>query len=199
MIGGVALRVTSPVLVGRVAEAAQLWAAFERAVAGSPATVVVAGEAGVGKTRLVSELLARARARGAGAGRRLPGRGRGGGRLRADGGGAAPARRAAGAGGAGAGACRRASRAGPAGARAGRARRVSILTRRIGRGRDHGRARAGPAIRAAAGGAAPAGRARRGAAGGRGPALGRPVHQEPAGLPGPQSAGRGGAGADLLQ
>src|SRR6266540_4106173 len=58
MIGGVALRVTSPVLVGRVAEAAQLWAAFERAVAGSPATVVVAGEAGVGKTRLVSELLA---------------------------------------------------------------------------------------------------------------------------------------------
>src|SRR6266545_4309348 len=77
MIGGVALRVTSPVLVGRVAEAAQLWAAFERAVAGSPATVVVVGEAGVGKTRLVSELLARARARGAGAGRRLPGRGRG--------------------------------------------------------------------------------------------------------------------------
>jgi predicted ATPase len=65
MIGGVALRVTSPVLVGRVAEAAQLWAAFERAVAGSPATVVVAGEAGVGKTRLVSELLARARAHGA--------------------------------------------------------------------------------------------------------------------------------------
>src|SRR6266508_1694870 len=65
MIGGVALRVTSPVLVGRVAEAAQLWAAFERAVAGSPATVVVAGEAGVGKTLLVSELLARARAHGA--------------------------------------------------------------------------------------------------------------------------------------
>jgi len=31
MIGGVALRVSSPVLVGRAAEAAQLWAAFERA------------------------------------------------------------------------------------------------------------------------------------------------------------------------
>src|SRR6266508_4459863 len=103
MIGGVALRVTSPVLVGRVAEAAQLWSA-------------------------AAWTWAR------------------GGRLRADGGGAAPARRAAGAGGAGAGACRRASRAGPAGARAGRARRVSILTRRIGRGRGHGRARAGPAI-----------------------------------------------------
>jgi DNA-binding CsgD family transcriptional regulator len=65
MMGGVALRVSSPVLVGRDAEAAQLWAAFERAQAGSPATVVVAGEAGVGKTRLVTELLARVRARGA--------------------------------------------------------------------------------------------------------------------------------------
>src|SRR5215470_17356484 len=65
MIGGVALRVSSPVLVGRAAEAAQLWAAFERAQAGSPATVVVAGEAGVGKTRLVSELIARVRAQGA--------------------------------------------------------------------------------------------------------------------------------------
>ncbi len=62
MIGGVALRVSSPVLVGRGAEAAQLWAAFGRAQAGSPATVVVAGEAGVGKTRLVTELLARVRA-----------------------------------------------------------------------------------------------------------------------------------------
>jgi predicted ATPase len=65
MIGGVALRVSSPVLVGRAAEAAQLWAAFERAQAGSPATVVVAGEAGVGKTRLVSELIARVSAEGA--------------------------------------------------------------------------------------------------------------------------------------
>src|SRR5215813_2720414 len=65
MIGGVALRVSSPVLVGRAAEAAQLWAAFERAQAGSPATVVVAGEAGVGKTRLVTELITRARAQGA--------------------------------------------------------------------------------------------------------------------------------------
>jgi predicted ATPase len=62
MIGGVAPRVSSPVFVGRAAEAAHLWAAFERAQAGSPTTVVVAGEAGVGKTRLVSELLARVRA-----------------------------------------------------------------------------------------------------------------------------------------
>jgi DNA-binding winged helix-turn-helix (wHTH) protein/DNA-binding CsgD family transcriptional regulator/tetratricopeptide (TPR) repeat protein len=49
--------VSSPVLVGRDAEVAQLRAALERAAAGQPATVVVAGEAGVGKTRLVAELL----------------------------------------------------------------------------------------------------------------------------------------------
>ena len=65
MIAGVALRVSSPVLVGRAAEAARLWTAFERAQAGSPALVVVAGEAGVGKTRLVNELLGRVRAQGA--------------------------------------------------------------------------------------------------------------------------------------
>ena len=65
IIGGVALRVSSPVLVGRAVEAARLWAGFERARAGSPAVVVVAGEAGVGKTRLVIELLGRVRAQGA--------------------------------------------------------------------------------------------------------------------------------------
>ena len=59
MIGGVALRVSSLVLVGRAAEAAQLWAAFERAQAGSPAPVLIAGEAGVRKTRLVTELVGR--------------------------------------------------------------------------------------------------------------------------------------------
>ena len=57
MIGGVVGRVSSPVLVGRDAEVAQLRAALERAAAGQPAIVVVAGEAGVGKTRLVAELL----------------------------------------------------------------------------------------------------------------------------------------------
>ena len=87
MMGGVALRVSSPVLAGRAAEAAQLWAAFERAQAGSPATVVVAGEAGVGKTRLVTELIGRASASApcARARRGLPGRGRVSGRLRAAG------------------------------------------------------------------------------------------------------------------
>ena len=57
MIGGVVGRVSSPVLFGRDAEVAQLRAALERAAAGQPAIVVVAGEAGVGKTRLVAELL----------------------------------------------------------------------------------------------------------------------------------------------
>jgi DNA-binding CsgD family transcriptional regulator len=61
MMGGVALRVSSPSLVGRAAETALLWAAFEHAQQGSPATVLVAGEAGVGKTRLVTELVSRVR------------------------------------------------------------------------------------------------------------------------------------------
>jgi predicted ATPase len=53
MIGGVVGRVSSPVLVGRDAEVAQLRAALERAAAGRPAILVVTGEAGVGKTRPV--------------------------------------------------------------------------------------------------------------------------------------------------
>jgi DNA-binding CsgD family transcriptional regulator/tetratricopeptide (TPR) repeat protein len=65
MIGGVARRVSSPVLVGRAAEVARLNAALERAAAGRPAILVVAGEAGVGKTRLVAGLLGRAGERGA--------------------------------------------------------------------------------------------------------------------------------------
>jgi DNA-binding CsgD family transcriptional regulator/tetratricopeptide (TPR) repeat protein len=46
-------------VVGRDAEAAQLWAALERAAGGRPAIVLVAGEAGVGKTRLVTDLVGR--------------------------------------------------------------------------------------------------------------------------------------------
>src|SRR5919204_833733 len=65
MIGGVVRRVSSPVLVGRAAEVAQLRAALGRAAAGEPAVVVVAGEAGVGKTRLAAELLHDAAERGA--------------------------------------------------------------------------------------------------------------------------------------
>jgi predicted ATPase len=43
-------RVSCPVLVGRDGEVARLRAAIERAAAGQPATVLVAGEAGIGKT-----------------------------------------------------------------------------------------------------------------------------------------------------
>jgi DNA-binding CsgD family transcriptional regulator/uncharacterized small protein (DUF1192 family) len=50
----------SPVLVGRQAEFAVLDGALERAIAGEPTTVIVGGEAGVGKSRLVHELSRRA-------------------------------------------------------------------------------------------------------------------------------------------
>ena len=65
MMEVVAQRVSSPVLVGRAAEAARLGAAFERAAAGQATVVVVAGEAGVGKTRLVAELADQVRRQGA--------------------------------------------------------------------------------------------------------------------------------------
>jgi predicted ATPase len=58
-------RVSCPVLVGRDAEVARLQAAIERAAAGQPATVLVAGEAGIGKTRLVAEVLGHAAGLGA--------------------------------------------------------------------------------------------------------------------------------------
>jgi len=52
-------------LVGRGAELARLTAAVERARAGSPAAVLLSGDAGVGKTRLLTELCRQARARDA--------------------------------------------------------------------------------------------------------------------------------------
>ncbi len=54
-------RVSSPILVGRREALQQLESAFERARRGEPGLVLVAGEAGIGKTRLVSELVARLR------------------------------------------------------------------------------------------------------------------------------------------
>src|SRR3954469_12099800 len=56
-----ARRVTSRRLVERERERMPLWAAVERAGAGDPSVVVVVGEAGVGKSRLVQDLLERAR------------------------------------------------------------------------------------------------------------------------------------------
>jgi DNA-binding CsgD family transcriptional regulator/tetratricopeptide (TPR) repeat protein len=57
-------RVASPTLVGRVEELQVLEAARRRAADGEPAVVLVGGEAGVGKTRLVAELTARCAADG---------------------------------------------------------------------------------------------------------------------------------------
>ena len=54
----------SPVLVGRRAESEVLSNALSRAIAGEPATVLVGGEAGVGKSRLVQELVGHARDEG---------------------------------------------------------------------------------------------------------------------------------------
>jgi predicted ATPase len=54
-----------PTFVGREAESARLAAARDRAAAGVPAVVLVGGEAGVGKSRLVGELVAGSRAVGA--------------------------------------------------------------------------------------------------------------------------------------
>ncbi len=48
-------RVASPELVGRERELAELESALRRAEAGEPAMVLVAGEAGIGKTRLVRQ------------------------------------------------------------------------------------------------------------------------------------------------
>jgi len=55
----------SPVLVGRAEHLAVLDAALDRTRQGEPSTMLIGGEAGIGKTRLVDEFAARASARGA--------------------------------------------------------------------------------------------------------------------------------------
>jgi DNA-binding CsgD family transcriptional regulator/tetratricopeptide (TPR) repeat protein len=62
--GQVATRVTSSTFVGRSAELAELDAAFSEAAGGRASMAFVAGDSGVGKTRLVDELAARAKAAG---------------------------------------------------------------------------------------------------------------------------------------
>ena len=64
-MGVLATRVTSTRLIGRTAELAELEAAFAAASDGHPSIAFVAGESGVGKSRLASELSARAKDRGA--------------------------------------------------------------------------------------------------------------------------------------
>jgi DNA-binding CsgD family transcriptional regulator/tetratricopeptide (TPR) repeat protein len=63
MMEDMGLRATSPVVVGRDEEVARLTHALDVVVNDGPLTVLVAGEAGVGKTRLVEGLVAEARRR----------------------------------------------------------------------------------------------------------------------------------------
>jgi DNA-binding CsgD family transcriptional regulator len=65
MLADVEPRMSSPVLVGRSGQLAVLEAALGDVRGGSPAAVIVGGEAGVGKSRLAGEFAGRSRAAGA--------------------------------------------------------------------------------------------------------------------------------------
>ncbi|MGV9693883.1 helix-turn-helix transcriptional regulator [Streptomyces sp. NPDC003444] len=65
MLGSVETRSVSPVFVGRAGELGVLAEALSRATAGEPQALLVGGEAGVGKTRLIEEFTGTARDRGA--------------------------------------------------------------------------------------------------------------------------------------
>ncbi|MEU1123275.1 AAA family ATPase [Streptomyces sp. NPDC005899] len=65
MLGAVETNTVSPVFVGRAGELAVLTDALARAFSGEPQALLVGGEAGVGKTRLVEEFLTAARRRDA--------------------------------------------------------------------------------------------------------------------------------------
>jgi DNA-binding CsgD family transcriptional regulator/tetratricopeptide (TPR) repeat protein len=60
-----ATRVSSPTFIGRRGELEQVDRILERVRAGTPAFLLVAGDAGVGKTRFLREFIARARTSGA--------------------------------------------------------------------------------------------------------------------------------------
>src|SRR5215211_7198358 len=61
IMSGMPRRVSSPVFVGRADELGRLEHALARAADGTPAFVFVAGESGVGKSRLIAEFESRAR------------------------------------------------------------------------------------------------------------------------------------------
>lgn len=65
MLGPVETRSVSPVFVGRAEELGTLHDALARSREGEPQALLIGGEAGVGKTRLVEEFAATARRRGA--------------------------------------------------------------------------------------------------------------------------------------
>src|SRR4051794_24760236 len=62
--GSVSARMTSSRMIGRAAELAELEAALTDAASGRPSLVFVAGESGVGKTRILDEAARRTRAAG---------------------------------------------------------------------------------------------------------------------------------------
>ncbi len=64
MLADVEAQVSSPVLVGRSGQLSALAAALAAAGCGSPSTIMIGGEAGVGKTRLVNEFAGGARRTG---------------------------------------------------------------------------------------------------------------------------------------
>ena len=66
MMPAMSTRVVSPTFAGRLVELDRLRAARDRASGGVPSTVLISGEAGVGKTRLVTEATSMARAEGFG-------------------------------------------------------------------------------------------------------------------------------------
>src|SRR6476660_5555146 len=65
IIDGMATGVSSPVLIGRAPELGRLRAVLALARDGQSSTTIVAGEAGVGKTRLTAEFVTLAREGGA--------------------------------------------------------------------------------------------------------------------------------------
>src|SRR3954466_3221494 len=77
--GAVAARMTSSRMIGRTAELAELEAALTDAAAGRPSLVFVAGESGVGKTRILDEAARRAKSAGGAPPPARPGAARGGG------------------------------------------------------------------------------------------------------------------------
>ena len=58
---GVAMRVTSSRFIGRQPELAELELGLAEAADGKPSLALLGGESGVGKSRLLDELIARAR------------------------------------------------------------------------------------------------------------------------------------------
>ena len=64
MMSGVARRVSSPLLIGREDDLLQAFEALDTAAGGAAQVLLVGGDAGIGKTRLLGEVHQRARAQG---------------------------------------------------------------------------------------------------------------------------------------